>query len=118
VTASSHELGSGRTNRLGLLALKMEPEIERPPLNILYVPGNNGGLNAQITIADREAEMGSDDRLSSRNVRPQMGGEGEAKRPSCSQKAHDETVLVRCAQYRAPLAAPPILRDWYRRYHT
>jgi len=80
VTASSHELGSGRTNRLGLLALKMEPEIERPPLNILYVPGNNGGgLNAQITIADREAEMGSDDRLYSPN-------------------AHGETVLVRCAE--------------------
>ena len=32
--------------------------------------------------------------------------EGAARCPSCSQNAHDETVLVRCAQSRAALATP------------
>ncbi len=36
--------------------------------------------------------------LCSRNARPQKDGEGVARCPSCSQNAHDETVLVRCAQ--------------------
>src|SRR5207244_5397795 len=31
---------------------------------------------------------------------------GAARCPSCSQNAHDETVLVRCAQLRAALATP------------
>ena len=34
------------------------------------------------------------------------GGEGTARCPSCSQNAHDQNVLVRCAQLRATLAAP------------
>jgi predicted GTPase len=35
------------------------------------------------------------------------GTEGEVARcPSCSQNAHGETVLVRCAQLRATLATP------------
>ena len=33
-------------------------------------------------------------------------GEGAAKRPLCSQNAHDKNVLVRCAQLRAALVAP------------
>ena len=32
--------------------------------------------------------------------------EGSGQVPSCSQNAHDETVLVRCAQLRTTLAAP------------
>ena len=31
---------------------------------------------------------------------------GVARCPPCSQNAHDETVLVRCAQSRATLATP------------
>ena len=34
----------------------------------------------------------------SRNARPQKDEEGVARCPPCSQNAHDETVLVRCAQ--------------------
>src|SRR4029077_1832401 len=34
------------------------------------------------------------------------GGRGAARCPFCSQNAHGETVLVRCAQYKATLAAP------------
>ena len=33
-------------------------------------------------------------------------GQGAARCPPCSQNAHDETVLVRCAQSRATLATP------------
>src|SRR6185295_20291031 len=33
-------------------------------------------------------------------------GWGAARCPPCSQNAHDETVLVRCAQLRAALATP------------
>ena len=33
-------------------------------------------------------------------------GEGVTRCPSCSQNAHGETVLVRCAQSRAALATP------------
>ncbi len=45
--------------------------------------------------------------LCSRNARPQKDEEGAARCPPCSQNAHDETVLVRCAQLRAALATPP-----------
>ena len=34
----------------------------------------------------------------SRSARPQKGGAGAARCPSCSQNAHDKTVLVRRAQ--------------------
>jgi hypothetical protein len=44
--------------------------------------------------------------LCSRNARPQKDEEGVARCPPCSQNAHDETVLVRCAQSRAALATP------------
>ena len=37
--------------------------------------------------------------LCSRNARPKKDGEGAARCPSCSQNAHGETVLVRCAQW-------------------
>ena len=37
-------------------------------------------------------------------------GWGAARCPPCSQNAHDETVLVRCAQLRAALATP-LTRD-------
>ena len=50
--------------------------------------------------------MGADDLLCSRNARPQKDGEGAARCPPCSQNAHGETVLVRCAQLRAALATP------------
>jgi len=33
-------------------------------------------------------------------------GRGAARCPPCSQNAHGETVLVRCAQLRAALATP------------
>jgi hypothetical protein len=36
--------------------------------------------------------------LCSLNARPEKDGEGAARCPSCSQNAHGETVLVRCAQ--------------------
>ena len=41
-------------------------------------------------------------------------GEGAARCPSCSQNAHDETVLVRCAQQRATSATPSKrgIRNW------
>jgi hypothetical protein len=42
--------------------------------------------------------MEPDDLLFSRNARPPKDGEGAARCPSCSQNAHGETVLVRCAQ--------------------
>ena len=42
--------------------------------------------------------MEPDDLLCSRNARPQNDGEGAARCPSCSQNAHGESVLVRCAQ--------------------
>jgi len=35
-----------------------------------------------------------------------LKGGGVARCPPCSQNAHDETVLVRCAQSRAALATP------------
>ena len=38
--------------------------------------------------------------------------EGAARCPLCSQNAHDETVLVPCAQSRAALATP--LKSRYR----
>ena len=44
--------------------------------------------------------------LCSRNARPQKDEEGVARYPPCSQDAHGETVLVRCAQSRAALATP------------
>jgi hypothetical protein len=44
--------------------------------------------------------------LCSRNARPQKDREGAARCPSCSQNAHDQNVLVRCAQYRAASATP------------
>jgi hypothetical protein len=50
--------------------------------------------------------MEPDDLLCSRNARPQKDEEGAARCPPCSQNAHDETVLVRCAQSRAALATP------------
>src|SRR5436189_157284 len=36
-------------------------------------------------------------------------GRGAARCPPCSQNAHDETVLVRCAQLRAAALAAPLL---------
>jgi hypothetical protein len=50
----------------------------------------------------------------SRNARPQKDGEGAARCPPCSQNAHGETVLVRCAQLRAALATPLKggIRNW------
>ncbi len=45
-----------------------------------------------------EMEDALDGLLCSSNARPQKDGEGAARCPSCSQNAHDETVLVRCAQ--------------------
>ena len=45
-----------------------------------------------------EMEDALDGLLCSCNERPQKDGEGAARCPSCSQNAHDETVLVRCAQ--------------------
>jgi len=50
--------------------------------------------------------METDGILCSRNARPQKEGKGAARCPSCSQNAHDQNVLVRCAQYRTTLAAP------------
>ncbi len=50
--------------------------------------------------------MEPDDLLCSRNARPQKVGEGAARCPSCSQNAHGETVLVRCAQKRAASTTP------------
>jgi len=44
--------------------------------------------------------------LCSRNARPLKDEGGAARCPSCSQNAHDEAVLVRCAQSRAALATP------------
>jgi len=38
-------------------------------------------------------------------------GQGAARCPPCSQNAHDETVLVRCAQPRATLATPSNTRE-------
>jgi hypothetical protein len=42
----------------------------------------------------------------SRNARPRKDEEGVVTCPTCSQNAHDETVLVRCAQWRAAVATP------------
>ena len=44
--------------------------------------------------------------LCSRYARPREDERGVARCPPCSQNAHDETVLVRCAQSRAALAIP------------
>ena len=54
--------------------------------------------------------METDDLLCSRNARLKKDEEGVARCPSCSQNAHARKVLVRCAQYRATLAAP-LTRD-------
>jgi len=54
-----------------------------------------GALPARRT----EEGMEADDLLCSRNTRPEKGRRGVARCPSCSQNAHDETVLVRCAQW-------------------
>ena len=51
--------------------------------------------------------MEPDDLLCSRNARSKKDGEGAASCPSCSQNAHDETVLVRCAQSK--INQPPYL---------
>jgi len=45
-----------------------------------------------------EDGMEPDDLLSSRDGRPQKDGKEAAMCPSCSQNAHGEAVLVRCAQ--------------------
>ena len=42
--------------------------------------------------------MEADNLLCSRNARPQKGRGESPNHPPCSQNAHDETVLVRCAQ--------------------
>jgi len=42
----------------------------------------------------------------SRNALSQKDGEGAARYPPCSQNAHGETVLVRCAQLKAALVTP------------
>ncbi len=48
---------------------------------------------------DEREGMEPDDLLCSRNARPPKGGIGSLPGyPSCSQNAHDKTVLVRCAQ--------------------
>jgi hypothetical protein len=47
---------------------------------------------------EKEWEEGLLRLLCSRNARPEKDGKGVARCPSCSQNAHDETVLVRCAQ--------------------
>ena len=39
-------------------------------------------------------------------TRSQKDEEGAARCPLCSQNAHDQNVLVRCAQLRATLATP------------
>ena len=44
--------------------------------------------------------------LCSRNARFQKDEEGAARCPPCSQNAHDETVVARCAQSRASLGHP------------
>ena len=42
--------------------------------------------------------MEADDLLCSRNAQPQKEGEGAARCLFCSQNAHDQNVLARCAQ--------------------
>ena len=61
------------------------------------------GVNDRVW---RDGDREPDDLLCSRNARPQKDGEGAARCPSCSQNAHDETVLVRCAQSRATSTTP------------
>ena len=48
--------------------------------------------------------MEPDDLQCSPNARSMKDGEGTAKCPSCSQSAHGEIVLVRCAQLRVDQA--------------
>ena len=60
-------------------------------------------LGRNIYIPVNETRMG----LCSRSARSQKDEEGVARCPSCSQNAHDEAVLVRCARSRAALATPP-----------
>jgi hypothetical protein len=55
--------------------------------------------------------MGPDDLLRLRNARPQKDEEGAARCPLCSQNAHGETVLVRCAQLGDQSAARR-LKEW------
>ncbi len=57
--------------------------------------------------------------LCSRNARSQKRERERSDHPSCSQNAHDETVLVRCAQWKAtpppPQGSPnPLGRVWKR----
>ena len=47
--------------------------------------------------------MEPDDLLCSRNARPPKDEEGAARCPPCSQNTHDETVLVRGAQFKGRL---------------
>jgi len=58
--------------------------------------------------------MEPDDLLCSCNARLRKDEEGSARRPPCSQNAHDETVLVRCAQSRAASTTPSTRgeEDW------
>ena len=59
------------------------------------------------SVTAQEGEgMETDGLLCSRNARPKKDGEGATRCPLCSQNAHDQNVLVRCAQLRAALAAP------------
>ena len=59
-----------------------------------------------LLLAEQRKGWEPDDLLCLRNARPQKDGKGAARCPSCSQNAHGETVLVRCAQSRAASATP------------
>jgi hypothetical protein len=68
-----------------------------------------GGFFYAIRMLKKAASREGDGPVSSlcsRNARPQKDGEEAARCPPCSQNAHNETVLVRCAQLRAALATP------------
>ena len=69
--------------------------------NLTVSPTEESGRSTRIADG-----MEPDDLLCSCNARPQKDEEGGARCLLCSQNAHDETVLVRCAQSRATLASP------------
>ena len=47
---------------------------------------------------NKRNKLNKPDELDPRNAWPRKDEEGVARCPPCSQNAHDETVLVRCAQ--------------------
>ena len=100
----------GKVSPVGRIESDAAVEIVRPRLNI---SNQDGGSMRPLAPAPpaaplprRSEQMEAARRPPARGTRALGRMEGAARCPSCSQNAHDQNVLVRCAQSRAASATP------------